>query len=129
MFKLASIRLNPVSGKVVSGQIWLSMQDTVIQTHGMLLDFWKAKKYYHSDSYFLCFPKVLQYPVCLDHSILHGKSFGISLKVINLHQIQYQIHISVSYGHTNIFQTTCKQYSIYVLRPIRYWYESSSKSK
>ena len=55
---------------------WFPVQDTVIQTLGLLFDFRKTKKHSPSGS---CFFTLFESPACLDHSILHGKPFGISL--------------------------------------------------
>ena len=38
---------------------------------------------------FLCFPKVLRHPSCMDHAILHRKPFGIPLLIMIYNTIQY----------------------------------------
>ncbi len=54
---------------------------------GCLLDFRKnVKKSLGCGSSLLRFPKVTQHPKCIDHAILHEKSFSISL-IYNIPQL------------------------------------------
>ena len=46
---------------------------------------------------FLRFSKVSQYPACLDHSILHGKPFAISLIPVNISYSAPEIKFFVIY--------------------------------